>query len=65
MYGGRMEVYGERMEVCGRGGGVSEWWRCVGGWRCVVGVEVRGRGGVWEGWRCVGWVEECGRGGGV
>ena len=36
------------LEVCGRGGGV--WER----WRCVREVEVCGRGGgVWERWRCV------------
>ena len=61
-------------------GGVEECGRCVGGWRCVVGLEVcGGRGGgvweggcVWEGWRSVvgewrnvvGGVEECGGRGG-
>ena len=56
------------VEVCGRGGGVWEVWRCMEG-----GVEVCGRVEVWgEGWRCVGrWrymggVEECSeRGGGM
>ena len=35
------------LEVCGRGGGVWEGWRCVG----EVEVCERG-GGVWERWRC-------------
>ena len=41
------------VEVCGRGGGVWE------GWRCVGEVKVCERGGEvwWEGWRCVGGVE--------
>ena len=49
------------LEVCGRGGGVRE------RWRCVREVETYGGrvGGVWERWRCVGGVEVCGRGGGV
>ena len=53
-----------RSEVCRRGGGVWEGWKCVEGVRRVGGVEVCGRGGGvcvcvcgrggvwWEGW-CV------------
>ena len=69
------------LEVCGRGGGVWERWRCVrevekcggrGGGECERGGgEYRRGGDVWEGvkcvegWRCVGRSEVCGRGGGV
>ena len=44
------------VEECGgRGGGVWEGWRSVGGWRGVGGLE-----------ECSGRVEECGgRGGGM
>ena len=59
-----VEVYGGRVEVCGRAGGV--WKGCGGvwdGWRSVVrGVEVCGRGGGmwWKGRRnVVEGVEEC------
>ena len=47
------------VEVCERGGGVWE------GWRCVEEMEVceRRGGGVWKRWRCVREVEVCGRGG--
>ena len=40
-----------RSEVCRRGGGVWEGWKCVEGVRCVGGVEACGRGGRiwWEG----------------
>ena len=41
------------LEVCGRGGGVWERWRCV--------REVETYGGRCWGWRCVGEVEVCGR----
>ena len=49
------------VEVCERGGGVWE------GWRCVREVEKCGGrvGGVLKGWRCVGEVEVCEIGGGV
>ena len=58
------------LEVCWRGGGVWERWRCVrevekcvgrGGCEC----ECERGGDVWEGVRCVGGVEMCGKGGGV
>ena len=48
------------VEVCGRGGGVTEVEKCGGRggyvwerWRCVTEVEKCGGrgGGVWEGWR--------------
>ena len=59
------------VEVCERGGGVWEGWRCVGevekcGGRSGGECECERGGGVWEGWRCVREVEKCGgRVGGV
>ena len=56
------------VEVCGRGGGVWERWRCVREVKCGgrVGGECERGGDVWERWRCVTEVEKCGgRGGGV